>query len=591
MESSGNLVFAGVAGVPFETWELGAVRINSWIPASGGEPYRPWTVLCRSAETGQLLASDVGRAESLPEMVGAALSRAAAKWRRRPARVEVADAELAGILEGLLAGTGVSVALAAELPELRSLLQELAYEMEGDDPTPSPLTGAGVTLTRLAAFAEAAAELLASDFSLLSGDDLVHVEAPEVEPGLRWFILGSRSYRPVPGLLFFPSPEGFEELIDGEIDGLVASGHWSVEIERPWRMPLDDLDLWERHGLPWAGEGLAPVARFFDTDEVRRPDARQLAFLEGLMRALARTAEEDLDAGRWQVEVQTFLGPLSLTLSLPGLLEPEPERPEAIADEDWAGELLSEAYDAVGRRGVRLARRALEVWPDCASAYFALAEWAPDSERALPLYASGLAVAERVLGLEAISAAAGRIYDLGDGAGPLLGCRFGLAQALLGLGRKEEAADHLHELLRLDPAQCLGAGHLLADILIDLGRDGEAGEVLDRSPAMPFTSAVFSRSLLAFRREGDSPEARRLLRRAVKANPGFCWLLADKAAPFRVGSPGGKNAALASVLYTRGLWERTPGALAWLAERSGLPRPGAAKPHRRPKKKKKKRRR
>ena len=60
---------------------------------------------------------------------------------------------------------------------------------------------------------------------------------------------------------------------------------------------------------------------------MRRPDARGLAHAEALLRALAETTEDELDAGTWQKRVHTFDGPIELTFLLPFLLEAEAGRP------------------------------------------------------------------------------------------------------------------------------------------------------------------------------------------------------------------------------------------------------------------------
>jgi tetratricopeptide (TPR) repeat protein len=619
MESFSKPIFAKTAGEPFEVWEVGAVRLDTWLPRRGHEPYRPWVVLCRSAGRPRPVPSDPGEGDSLPALVRGALTRAAAQWKSRPARVEVADAELAGILEPLLAGTGALVEVNPDLPELHRRLKELALHIMPDDPTPGPLTGAGVTLRQLSAFAGAAAELLEAPWALLTGGDLVRVEAPEVDASLRWFSLEDCGGRP---RLVFEDPEldaprqfedsdddedwDEEDLENPEEDPDEDEEHWSVELGHPWELPVSDLDLWERHGLPWVGDKLAPVARFFSSHSlhgVERPDARQLAFLEGLMRALRRMTEEKLDAGRWAEEVPTFRGPLRFVLSLPGLPSPE-ELEELAAPEDGTPakrveKLVERARWATRREALRLARRALEIWPDCAEAYTLLGGRAPDAESASRLFAAGMAAAERALGPEAFDA--GHFGELAE-ARPYLWARFGLAQALLDLGRKEEAAAHFRELLRLDPGDYVGARQPFASLLLELGLDDEAEEALDWLPDEPFSDVVYLRVLLAFRREGDSPEARRRLREALKRDRAFPLLLVGKfVAMLENGDPilGAENEFAESAAWLGRLqapWRNTPGALAWLAERTEAAKPKkvAGKrqkaPRRKAKKAKKKRR-
>ena len=458
-----------------------------------------------------------------------------------------------------------------------------------DDPTPGPLTGAGVTLRQLSAFAGAAAEFLAAPWALLTGGEWLSVEAPEIEADLRWFSVEECSGRP--RLIFSEAPRASSAAADAENAADAEDWdddedwdveeepepdeeHWAVELGRPWELPVSDLDLWERHGLPWVADDLAPVARFFARDGVKRPDARQLAFLEGLLRALGRMTEEKLDAGRWEEEVSTFQGPLRFVLFLPGLPSPEElEELTAPADRppgERVAKLMELARWATGREAVQLARRALEIWPDCAEAYVRLAQRAPDTESSRRLFAEGLAAAERTLGPE-VRGAAGQLWERAE-ARPYLWALFGLAEALADLGLKEEAATHFRELLRLDPDDHGGARHSFVSLLLELGRDDEADEELARSPN-PFSDIVYLRALLAFRREGDSAEARRRLREALKVNRAFPLLLAGSLVPRLVAGDsvlGAVDETAAWFARYQAPWRNTPGALEWLAERSGV---------------------
>jgi hypothetical protein len=60
---------------------------------------------------------------------------------------------------------------------------------------------------------------------------------------------------------------------------------------------------------------------------MRRLNAAELAAAEALLRALARTTEDELDAGSWRQAIETFAGTVMLELSLPLLLESEAGRP------------------------------------------------------------------------------------------------------------------------------------------------------------------------------------------------------------------------------------------------------------------------
>jgi tetratricopeptide (TPR) repeat protein len=643
----------------FETWQAGAVRLGLWLGRRGGEPCRAWIAVCVSLESGLSALSDPGPEEAVPALLEAAISRMARKWRSRPARVEVPEAAWAAALEPVLSPQEVEVIVRPELPALRGILQALVRSVGEEDPDPRPgaLTGAGVTVERLGALARAAAGFLAaSGWRHLSSEDLIRIEAPDAEPALGFALL-SHSPATAPHLLFFadralfddtvaeldaaddegddfdPEEEEDEEEGDEEEDEADEDtegrpgGLWQVELLPPWDAPPPDVEVWERHGLPWAGDGLLPVAGFFDRDGGHRADRPQLAFFEGFFAALAATTEGDLDAGRWEKRVSTAEGEVRFVLSLPGLLEPAPDRPpgpesvlrgierslrrlrdvpddepeslrppereafEPETAEDLAEALLDRAYDARGRRKVVLARQALAVWPDCAEAYNLLAGRHPDLESAARLYALGMAAGERAMGPEVV-AKAGGFWELME-TRPYMRARMGLADIRIEQGRLAEAAEHLRELLRLNPGDDQGARHSLVGLLIVLDRDEEAWNLANLYAWDTQAMMEYPRALLWFRREGDSLAARKALKQAVKSNrfvPSL--LLGDREGPppavfYR---PGREDEAAFYVALAGETWAATAGAgdaLEWLRKRTAPP----PRPKKKGKAKRKQRRR
>ena len=654
MAEPSRRIFPALKSRPFETWQVGAVRLQGWFPRDGGEPFRAWIALCLNLDSGMVMISDPSPGEELSSLLESALSRAGRTWRSRPARVQVSDVAWARDLDALLSPQGVAVEVQPELPELSGVLANLQRYMalKTTDPRPGPLTGDGVTLERLAAFARAAAGFLAaSGWRHLNEEDRVRIEAPDVEPELRCFALYHHGGTSVPELSFFPDAgeflaarenlsseeepppeagrydfddEDFEEDDETEDDEVVPSG-WSVELLKPWHAPAEDVDLWEAHGLPWVGDGLIPVAGRWLDGKFHRPDSRHLALFEGVLAALTALAEGDLDTGPWETQVSTADGPLRLVLSLPDLLEPVDDLPAhppiwrflersmrsvaglarmgelpldlsgggadlplALAEpktpEERAEELVDRAYMALGRRAVFLARQALEIWPDCAEAYNFLARRAPDLESAGRLYEFGVAAGERAIGPGAFaegSDAAGHFWGLVE-TRPYMRARQGLADNLVERKRFAEAVEHFQDMLRLNPDDNQGVRHTLVNLLIALDRDEEAGELLDRYAEDNLALLDYPRALLRFRREGDSPAARKSLKQALQSNrfvPGLLLHTRRIPLPADFFSPGWEEEAAVYLVLSRETWAATPGALDWLRQRT--------KPSARPKKKSK----
>jgi tetratricopeptide (TPR) repeat protein len=451
------------------------------------------------------------------------------------------------------------------------VLAEMTEHMASAPLPPNALDAAGVTVDRMRAFAESARGFYeAAPWRHLSDEDLIHVEAPAVGRGLSPVTVlgaGGQTF----GLGVFESVADFTETEDApEPEQFMARARWSLFYGPISHLPFGDADLWEKHGLPVAGDDAYPVAiQFKPGGKPHRPDAGVLSYLEGLLRVLAKTTENEMDQGRWTRQLETYEGPATYRLCIPGLLEPldaPPVGPRAglpdrrtmerfmlemerfmagseFDDIDQANEAIRRrfsgpvdaipstasaplekaqemAYRAVesrGRRRIQLARKALELSGNCADAYVILAERTGDIAQALDLYTQGVAAGERALGARMFAENAGRFWGLIT-TRPYMRARFGLAQCLEELGRRDEAIGHYRELLRLNPNDNQGVRYSLLPALFTSGLDDEAGALLQQFGDEPTALWLYGRTLWTFRREGDSPVARASLRRALGAN-------------------------------------------------------------------------
>jgi tetratricopeptide (TPR) repeat protein len=143
-----------------------------------------------------------------------------------------------------------------------------------------------------------------------------------------------------------------------------------------------------------------------------------------------------------------------------------------------------------------------------------------------------------------------------------------LAQCLDALGATEEAVGHYQALLRLNPGDNQGARFILVPKLIELGHDAAALKVLDEYGDSPMAASLYSRALLTFRAEGDSPAARASLREARRANPHVAkYLRAESDLPDGLPSAYSIGSEEEAVIYVTELfkpWHATPGAVEWL---------------------------
>ncbi len=257
------------------------------------------------------------------------------------------------------------------------------------------------------------------------------------------------------------------------------------------------------------------------------------------------------------------------------------ERRSASGQLDEAQQLMYQAWESPSRtRRLELAGTALEISPDCADAYVLLAQEGSSSlAEATELYRKAVEAGERALGKRAFKDDVGHFWGLLE-TRPYMRARAGLAQCLREAGQRDEAIAHHRDLLRLNPRDNQGIRYVLAACLLDTGRDAELAILLEQHADDAGAAWAYTRALLAFRIGGDSERSRTLLAEARAANPHVpAYLLGRKKMPKRLPDYigfGDENEAIAYVGDNASGWQKTAGALDWLAaqERAGAkPRP------------------
>ncbi|HSN87730.1 MAG TPA: tetratricopeptide repeat protein, partial [Thermoanaerobaculia bacterium] len=463
---------------PGAVWQVALFLLPMWIEPEELEEEGPeeesktearlavvWTALCLDLGSGEIAMSRIADAPEGSLAVGA-MSDLARRTGNRPERIQVSDLEVAEKIRAALgtradlSGTAEpKVELRDDLLELRSVFNAFREHIAGND-LPGYLTVREVTVERVAAFARAAAGFFtAAPWLLLGPADLVEIEAPP-DLRIRLYLFGKSN------------PKGLLAFLSGE-DVLEPELPWSLLFVPAERIPLDDLELWTRHRLPLARPGVYPFLFYPRVEEIERPDPWQLSLFEGLLRLFAGLTQEEVDRGEVEREVEIADGPVRFRLRVPGLpvghdeVAEVDEVEEEVESEAWQrAETLLDDEPGGTRRSVLLARRALEIWPDCALAYVALGEAVQDIDAALGFFRQAVAAGRRALGAEALEAP-GEIPEMAMG---YLTALHALADTLHQAGRSEEAVEPLRELLRLDPLDPGKARYLLVDCLLLLRR-------------------------------------------------------------------------------------------------------------------------
>ena len=244
---------------------------------------------------------------------------------------------------------------------------------------------------------------------------------------------------------------------------------------------------------------------------------------------------------------------------------------------DQAQEIMYRAFEERdANRQVQLAKKALEICPDCADAYVLLAEHTQDRKEALVLWEQAVAAGQRALGPQMFQEMAGRFWGILE-TRPFMRAKEGLASALWSARRHVEAIQHLQEMLRLNPNDNQGIRYTLAGFLLCEDRDDDLAKLLQEFPQEGSAIWAYSKTLLAFRQKSD--EAGKLLQTAMKANqhvPAFLLgkeQLPEEKPPYY--SPGQESEAIMYAGIFLRNWRATSGAITWLRQSTRKKEPQA----------------
>jgi tetratricopeptide (TPR) repeat protein len=612
-----------------EVWQGTIIRVPQWVVEEGQAPVRPILAVWFSMNSGRINTGALRKpSERNPAMLLDAMAGEGGGGQGipgiRPEKLVVADESTAEYLRQEL-GAEFEISVKSELPGINSVMQHMQQKL--------PVTSgygfrrdSDVTPQRLRAFAEAAADFYrAAPWQHLIDEDLIRIESPAGREELSHISImgaGGTAF----GLAFFRSPAQHAELeqaTDMRKFHRKHGGLWAITFGPIMSLPLSDADHWEDDGFPVAGANAYPTGAKQDSAQrtIDRPDAATLAFMEGVMRALAATSEDELDRGRWTKKVSTADGEVEFTLALPGIVDetaPAPtvaqrgptsaqrremeralarlnsvevdrefatpqeaeqflreeleksNQPEApITPLIQAEDLVDQAAAARGRKRLMLLRKALEICPDCADAHLAMAYRERDPHKMRPLFERAVEAGRKMIPAQTWEQGVGEFWRRIE-TRPFMRATMGLGECLRAMNLHEEAAVQFKEMIRLNPADHQAARYRLISSLLELNRKEEVEELVGQFPDDHSALWGYAKALVRFRKEGDTNAARDELADALDAN-GMVpqYLLKKKELPpapppsFR---PGSEDEAVVTALELLKSWEATPGAVYWLAE-------------------------
>lgn len=577
-----------------ETWFLCLREITLQV---GGETVKPTLLLLINLTQEEVLRLDIYETRPGAALVHQNLWQSMSQPEQgklkshRPLEVKFEQADLLDEIAPALREIKVAATVSEAPPLVDALISGLTQTFD-DAPTELPglLSVPGTDPKMIASLFYAAASFYRAapwrriaDYQTLA----VTIDPPGQQLFVQIMGNGGMEY----GLTLYSSWEDVLRIFehaDSPMEHLPESGMHGLTFETKDSLPIEDQAAVRKYGWKTAGRKTYPLPVIFTKDgEAERPPRQELLFYEALLLGLPGFIEhhlildsdDDFKSAEAVIETHHSDGPVRLTIRYPAGEMPDWEEDEFwLDDEEYtlelpetlqeANRLANQAWeenDPIERQS--LARRALEISPDCTEAYLVLAYETETPEEAQEWLEKAVQAGERSLGQEFIEENEGFLWNWRE-ARPYLRARDGLAENLEALGRQEEALAQYIGLLHLNEDDHQRARYHALRLLLLLKRNDEAEDLIDEYNEEISATWAYSRALLEFRKSGDLARSRKALKKALQTNS-YVPAYLTGAKPLPAEEPeaigfGDESEAIQYVLDHYPIWWATPGAVDWL---------------------------
>ncbi len=609
-----------------ESWYLAVRKLRVWITPPDEAPSRPYGVFAVSLDQGYIQGFEIVPLHPSTDQIIEALSKFMSNQSQgvpnkphRPMEIHFEDDTLRKTLSPLLEEIGV-LAVFEPYEELADeIVWEMGAEMMGGSASiPGLLSVEGVTPELVGSIFAAAADFYRAEpwVHLTNLQPLSIQVEPETRP--RYAVImgnGGVEY----GIALYNQWDDFMcqfDLVDHPMETMPEAGAHSIFYDGITKIPLDDLDALEAHGWEFVDQETYPIPIIFTkSEEIRRPDRAELEWYQAAMRAIMEFVPSHLESdgqgdylpAKAEFDVAAHDGMKKVTVEYPAGDVPVENRPAEMLDwadpdddddygfdmpmgfdrramegslprfesvfkdpkDQQAQDLMYTAWDEKNpAKRINLAHQALDISPNCADAYVLLAEEAADTlGRAQKYYHLGVKAGEKALGEEFFDENEGYFWGILE-TRPYMRARAGLANVLWDSGKREEAATHYREMLRLNPNDNQGNRYSLLILLLELSRFDQVDALLDEYEGDWSSEWLYTRVLRLFQEEGDSSATRQALQEALEQNPHVPdFLTGAKRIPNRLPGMISLGRESEAVHYTSAhlnFWRRTHGAILWL---------------------------
>jgi tetratricopeptide (TPR) repeat protein len=218
-----------------------------------------------------------------------------------------------------------------------------------------------------------------------------------------------------------------------------------------------------------------------------------------------------------------------------------------------------------------LIEEALSLDPDCINAYNFLGDVEEREHIATVFYEKGMLIGRRLFGGDFLAQHKGHFWYIHE-TRPFMRSMSMYADCLYHTGRPDEAMAIQEELIELQPYDPMGIRDTL---MLYLAASGPVKKFKKYDKLFAEDTGTFlqlHRALFAFRQEGESAEASRLLRSALAQNKHLAKLMLSKKPIVFATSNfilGNESEAEYIAEKAREVWASVTGALDWLKKQSG----------------------
>jgi|GEM_PF-657252 len=561
-----------------EEWLMERRSIDVPVKESGKET-KPDLLICVSLTSGMIIGDTIIEPDAPDSQViewayGCMLKPIAGK-PHRPGKVELTGGKIK-YLQAALLQVGVQSS-ASSMPH--PLVDEIAADLVTDLNSSGlpPYTIGDVKPDAVAEFFEAASDYFKlHPWELLESEVPIKLELLYKTPVTYWAIVmgsGGEEF----GLNLFRSAEELLGLFNAENeDQLSDVGHktWSVAFSYDDFDKIGSIAQAECIAYGWniADKSAYPSALVVNPKAkvlVNRPNRNELADITAATIAITKAFsinKEQIEKhsgiirAAGDVEVGGRCFEVVATIPAPEFVEiPEPLQQAQI--------IVAEAWEARTKaKRVELAKKALDINPDCADAYLVLAHEAKKDDEKGEYLRQAVEAGKRIIG-DKFDSLVGKFWSDNE-TQPYMRAKINQADFFKDIGYLGRAIDEYMDMLRLNPVDNQGARYDLYNCFITAGRDKEAHQLLNEYKEDTMAIWLYTMALLSFRESGPSKKADQQLNKAIAENKYVVdYLLGRKRIPreypefYRLGS---KEEAIIYANTFKDTWKATEGALDWL---------------------------